>query len=319
MKKLFSLIILFSIINSLSAQDSLRLTIKLEGFKEKDLLGIEFSEGRFKLPTERNEFTITRKLKSPESMAVFYKSRFHSFWMDNNDITVTISKSGFKKGIEVEGSPAEDLWQKIVQAPKGERANILEENINTKMAQAYLAGNSNRLLPEDKDRLLTMSKPKTNDLAKYSVRMAYNVSNKLKEGDQMFDFTASTIEDNEISTETLRGKYILLDFAGTNCGWCWVEYPEMSKQLVKYKNLHALTLNLDFNHPQWQKIAEKKNIELPWPVLWKAENKQEIFNRYGVNVLPTYYLISPEGIVLEKWQAGKVEKLIRKLERYDIN
>ena len=93
----------------------------------------------------------------------------------------------------------------------------------------------------------------------------------------------------------------------------------MSKTLVNYKNLQTFTFNLDFRHSQWQKIATQRNIELPWPVLWKAENKQEIIDRYGINVLPTYYLISPDGTILDRWQAGKVEKLIRKLEQHKVN
>ncbi|WP_268123389.1 TlpA family protein disulfide reductase [Roseivirga pacifica] len=303
---------------SLSAQDSLRLTLKLEGFKEKDKLLIAFSEGTYNLPTEKEELTVVRKLEAPESMAIYYKSRYQLFWADNNDINVTISKSGFKKGLDVQGSPSEDLWQKIVKAPKEERAKLLEENINTKMAQAYLASRSNKLLPKDKERLLALSNAETNDLAKYDVSMARNISNTLKEGDQMMDFFASTIDGQETSTEDLRGKYILLDFAGTSCGWCWVEYPAMSQSLVKYQNLQTLTFNIDFRHEDWQKTADRREIDLPWPVLWKAENKQEIINRYGIDVLPTYYLISPDGIILERWQAGKVEKTIRKLKRYGV-
>ena len=303
---------------SLSAQDSLRLTLKLEGFKEKDQLIIMFSEGQFNLPTEKEEIKITRRLESPEPMAILYKSKLQSFWVDNNDINVTFSKSGFKKGIDVQGSPSDELWEKIVNAPKIERAKLLEENIETKVAQNYIANNSDILLPDDKDRLLALSSSKTNDLAKYDVSMAHNISNTLKEGDQMMDFFASTIDGQETSTEDLRGKYILLDFAGTSCGWCWVEYPAMSESLVKYKNLQTLTFNIDFRHEDWQKTADRREVDLPWPVLWKAENKQEIINRYGIDVLPTYYLISPDGIILERWQAGKVEKTIRKLEKYGV-
>ena len=319
MKKTLTLLAFCLLSFNLTAQDSLRLTFKLDGFKTKDQLSISFSEGQFLLPTEKEEVTIVRKLVGPESMAIIYKSRFKSLWIDNNDITVTISKSGFKNGIDVQGSPAEDLWQQIVKAPKEKRAELLAENINTKMAQSYLARSSDRLLPEDQERLLAMSNSKTKDLAKYDLLMAYDISNRLKEGDPMMDFIASTIDDQQTSTKDLRGKFILLDFAGTNCGWCWVEYPEMSKTLVNYKNLQTFTFNLDFRHSQWQKIATQRNIELPWPVLWKAENKQEIIDRYGINVLPTYYLISPDGTILDRWQAGKVEKLIRKLEQHKVN
>ena len=320
MKKTLTLLAFCLLSFNLTAQDSLRLTFKLDGFKTKDQLSISFSEGQFLLPTEKEEVTIVRKLVGPESMAIIYKSRFKSLWIDNNDITVTISKSGFKNGIDVQGSPAEDLWQQIVKAPKEERAKILEENIKTKMAQSYLASSSDRLLPEDQKRLLAMSNPKTNDLAKYNISLlGLDVSERLKEGDPMMDFIASTIDDQQTSTEDLRGKYILLDFAGTGCGWCWVEYPNMVKSLEKYENLQVLTINEDFSHERWRKMAEQRDINLPWPVLWKAENKKEIFAKYGIQVLPTHYLISPEGIILERWQGEKDNKLERALEKHKVN
>ena len=101
MKKTLTLLAFCLLSFNLTAQDSLRLTFKLDGFKTKDQLSISFSEGQFLLPTEKEEVTIVRKLVGPESMAIIYKSRFKSLWIDNNDITVTISKSGFKNGIDV--------------------------------------------------------------------------------------------------------------------------------------------------------------------------------------------------------------------------
>lgn len=319
MNKLIHTSVLFICLSlSVSAQDSLRLSITLEGFKEKDQLSIMFSEGRFNLPTDKEEIKIVRKLPNPEAMVILYKSRLQSFWIDNSDIVVTISKAGFKKGIDVQGSPSEELWKRIVNASIEERAKLLEENINTQVAQNYLSSYSHRLLPQDKDRLIIMSSSKTKALAKYDVSLAKKLSNTLQKGDLMMDFVASTIDDQVISTEKLRGQYILLDFAGTGCKFCWVEYPEMSKSLVKYQNLHVLTFNLDFRHEVWQKMADQRGVELPWPVLWKADNKQEIINMYGVDVLPTYYLISPKGVIIEKWYASSVEKTMRKLDRYGV-
>ena len=137
---------------SLSAQDSLRLTFKLEGFSDKDLLTVSFGEGRIKIPTYKNEHVITRKLDQPVSLKVFYKSRVKSAWIDNNDIQIYVSKSKFSKGINVQGSPSEELWQKILSASKEERAILLEENIESNLARSFLATNSESLLPEDRDR-----------------------------------------------------------------------------------------------------------------------------------------------------------------------
>lgn len=320
MKKYFTLTLFILLITSVSAQDSLRLTFKLKGFKAKDQLGIYFGEGSYSLPTDRDSLTIFRKLDSPERMTISYKSRIRSFWVDNNDITVEVSKEGIRKGFEVIGSSAEDFWQNLLSADQKERAKILEENIDRKIAQHYLAYLSHKLLPEDRERLLAMSDSRTEDMADYNISLlGSNKVKKLKVGDQIMDFTAATIEDDLVSTSDLRGKYILLDFAGTGCGWCWIAYPQMVELLSKRKNLQVLTINEDFFHERWQKIADSKNIDLPWPVLWKAENKRAILEKYGIQVLPTHYLISPDGIILERWQGAREGKLERVIEKYGIN
>ena len=46
MKKTLTLLAFCLLSLNLTAQDSLRLTFKLEGFKAKDQLSIEYSEGR---------------------------------------------------------------------------------------------------------------------------------------------------------------------------------------------------------------------------------------------------------------------------------
>ncbi|MBO6497052.1 MAG: AhpC/TSA family protein [Roseivirga sp.] len=320
MKKTLTLLAFCLLSLNLTAQDSLRLTLDLDGFNTKDEVYLILGDTAYKIDTSQDSFQLNRSIKEPRMAMIRFKSRAQTFWVENGEITVEVPKRGFIGGVKVSGSSSQSLWEEILKAPKDERAKILEENIDTKMAQSYLANRSNKLFPEDQERLLAMSNPKTNDLAKYSISLlGLDVSERLKEGEPMMDFIASTIDDQQTSTEDLRGKFILLDFAGTGCGWCWVEYPNMVESLEKYENLKVLTINQDFAYELWQKRADQKNINLPWPVLWKAENKKEIFAKYGIQVLPTHYLISPEGIILERWQGAKDNKLERALEKHKVN
>lgn len=305
---------------SLSAQDSLRLTLHLDGFNAKDEVYLILGDTAYKIDPSQDSFQLNRRIPEPRMAMIRFKSRAQTFWVENGEISVTIPKRGFIGGVKVSGSSSQSLWEELLKASKEERAELLAENINTKMAQSYLARSSDRLLPEDQERLLAMSNTKTNDLAKYNISLlGLDTNEKLKEGDPMMDFTASTIDNQVTSTKDLRGKYILLDFAGTGCSWCWVEYPKMVESLEKYENLQVLTINQDFAHELWQKRADQRNIDLPWPVLWKAENKKEIFAKYAIQVLPTHYLISPEGIILERWQGAKDNKLERAIEKHNIN
>ena len=213
-------LLLISVIG-LKAQDSLRLTIKLDGFKDKDELLISFSEGMFNFPTDKEEATLVRKLKKPETIQFIYKSRYQSFWVDNNDIEVYIPKSGFVGSLVAKGSPSQALWNSILEAPQEKKASILEENIDNNVTHIYLATNSNALLPTDRERLLSMVPEEISDQANYgitSVSAIIDRKTKVKENDMIFDFVAKDSNGNEFSTKDFRGEYLLLDFAATGCG-----------------------------------------------------------------------------------------------------
>ena len=311
-------LVIFSVLG-LNAQDSLRLTFNLDGFKDTDKLDISFSEGRFNLPTDNPKLTITRKLNGPEVMYIQYKDNIQSFWIENNDIEVYIPKSGFRRGLVVKGSTSQALWNRILVVDQSEKAQILEENIDSKVAHSFLASKSNLLLHEDAARLLSAAPDSIQNLAKYNISLlGIDKTSRLKEDDQMMDFIANTVNGEQINTINLRGDYLLLDFAATSCSWCWVAYPTMVDIVSEYDNLSVLTFNEDYNYEIWAKKAEQREINLPWPVLWEADNKKEIFIKYGINVLPTFLLISPEGKILERWQGGKDEKIERMLEKHGV-
>lgn len=138
MRYSFLFTLLFISLTNLAAQDSLRLTIKLDGFKDKNELRIAFSEGQFNFPTDKEEVTLIRKLNGPELMSFYYKNKYQSFWIENNDIEVYIPKSGFAGGVVATGSTSQALWDSILEASQEEKARILEENIDSKVVLSYI-------------------------------------------------------------------------------------------------------------------------------------------------------------------------------------
>jgi thiol-disulfide isomerase/thioredoxin len=312
---LFTLLIIS--LTNLAAQDSLRLTIKLDGFKDKDELSIAFSEGQFNFPTDKEDITIVRKLNEPELMSFFYKNKYQSFWIDNTDMEVYIPKSGFSGGLVAKGSPSQALWNSILEAPQEKKASILEENIDNKVTHTYLATNSNALLPTDRERLLTMVPEDISDQAKYSLSgLDIDRKTKIKENDMIFDFTAKDADGNEFSTTDYRGEYLLLDFAATGCGWCWIGYPDLIEIKKEYPSLKVITYNEDFSKEGWSKQAERLKLNIDWPVLWEADDKREVFVKYGIDGWPYFFLISPEGEVLEAWFGSRKGRLVSALKKH---
>jgi hypothetical protein len=175
---------------NLTAQDSLRLTFKMNGFKDKDELRVNLIDGVYNLPTDKNELTIFRKLDSPTQLSIMYKSRIKSFWLDNSDIEIYIPKSGFPKEITIEGSKSEDLWNSLLAASQTEKAQIIRDNMDSKVVQHFLASRSYTLLPEDKESLLAQTSDSIQKFAKYnSFSVDVDRGTRLKEGDRMMDFS----------------------------------------------------------------------------------------------------------------------------------
>ena len=55
------------------------------------------------------------------------------------------------------------------------------------------------------------------------------------EGKPAPDFTLKDLQGKDLSLSSLRGKYVVLDFWGSWCGWCIKGIPEMKKYYEKYK------------------------------------------------------------------------------------
>ena len=58
------------------------------------------------------------------------------------------------------------------------------------------------------------------------------------------DFTLKDINGNDLSLSNLRGKYVVLDFWGSWCGWCMKGLPDMKAAYEKHKdNLEILGID----------------------------------------------------------------------------
>ena len=61
-------------------------------------------------------------------------------------------------------------------------------------------------------------------------------SKTMKEGIPAPDFTLKDINGNDFALSSLRGKYVVLDFWGSWCGWCIKGFPEMKKAYAKHRD-----------------------------------------------------------------------------------
>ncbi len=115
------------------------------------------------------------------------------------------------------------------------------------------------------------------------------------EGKPAPDFTLNDINGKPFSLSSLRGKYVVLDFWGSWCGWCIKGMPEMKRDYGKYSGKFEI-VGIDCNDTErkW-KDAVGKNA-LPW-INVKSEQEDATPQRYAVKGFPTKVIVAPDGTI----------------------
>lgn len=112
----------------------------------------------------------------------------------------------------------------------------------------------------------------------------------------------------------LQGEYILLDMWSSGCGPCIMAIPEMEQIAEKYKGrLQVVSITRDVDS-MWRKASERH------PMSWNnwSDGKGEIgiYASYDQGAIPCYTLISPDGIILDRWTGYGTGSLLQKVAEY---
>lgn len=111
-------------------------------------------------------------------------------------------------------------------------------------------------------------------------------------------FTLKDINGKDFNLSSLKGKYVVLDFWGSWCGWCIKGIPEMKKTYEKYKGkLEFVGVDSGDTEEAWKEAV--KQHELPWINVINSENP-DVVSMYGVRGFPTKFVIDPDGKVAKQ-------------------
>lgn len=117
----------------------------------------------------------------------------------------------------------------------------------------------------------------------------------IKAGAQAPDFSLKTPNGSTLALKDLRGKYVLLDFWGTWCGWCIKGIPDMKEAYEKQKDKVEF-LSIDCNDPQEKWLDALKKYQMPWKHV-KNEDADGVPTKYNIQAFPTKILINPDGTI----------------------
>ncbi len=107
------------------------------------------------------------------------------------------------------------------------------------------------------------------------------------------DFTLTDINGNGLSLSSLRGKYVVLDFWGSWCGWCIKGIPEMKEAYAKYAGkMEILGIDCNDSDEAWRKAVEE--YEIPWLHVYNPKDSG-LTETYAIEGYPTKIVVDPEG------------------------
>ena len=108
------------------------------------------------------------------------------------------------------------------------------------------------------------------------------------------DFTLPDLNGKDVKLSDFRGKWVILDFWGSWCGWCIKGFPGLKEAYEKYKGeLEIVGVDCGDTEARWKAAVEK--YKLPWVQLYNAAKEGSVDQIYGIQGFPTKLIIDPQG------------------------
>lgn len=130
------------------------------------------------------------------------------------------------------------------------------------------------------------------------------------EGQMSPEFNYPLFGNGNLALKDLKGKYVVLDFWETWCGYCILAIPKLNESYQKYKSKGVEFVGVTTeNSVGVERII--KNNKIIYPQL-KADKK--IVNEFGFEARPAYVLLDKTGkvIIFNDWD--KIEKFLEQLK-----
>lgn len=113
------------------------------------------------------------------------------------------------------------------------------------------------------------------------------------------DFTLKSIEGQQVTLSSFRGKVVLLDFWATWCTPCRSEIPRFIEWQQKYRDQGLVVLGVSMDDSPKDAANYAREMKITYPVVMGSSDVADSYG--GVLGLPVNLLISRDGKILNKY------------------
>ncbi|HYD81634.1 MAG TPA: TlpA disulfide reductase family protein [Paucimonas sp.] len=113
--------------------------------------------------------------------------------------------------------------------------------------------------------------------------------------------TYTTLQGEKISSQSLRGKVVMVNFWATSCSTCVKEMPDMAATYNKYKErgLELVAVAMSYDPPNYV-LNFTETRKLPFKVALDAQG--ELAKSFGdVKLTPTTFVIDKNGNIIKRY------------------
>lgn len=121
------------------------------------------------------------------------------------------------------------------------------------------------------------------------------------EGQYLLAFSRPDVNGDSVSSAVFKGKYVFVDFWASWCGPCRAENPNVLAAYNQYKdkNFTVVGISIDDDKEKWKQAIREDN--LPWmQLLDRKDKKSAIMDYYGLNSIPSSFLVDPSGKIIAR-------------------